>query len=558
VLTAGDTIKAPLAAPFVPAAVVAAQRPVRWTREELFAAGALTLGELLAQVPGVTLMAAGFMLAPATLAWHGDPGAVRVFVDGVEREELTPRNGGVTDFALLPLWTLEHIALEETAGELRVHVRTWRVNRTTASTRTDVLTGSENLNLFRGYFGKRATNGLAIQVAAQQASTISLPGMDGDGLGSFARLGWAGGQWSVDATTLRQGLNRNVGARGLLTATPEASALPAFRGAASLSYLRLAWRDAAAEGAWLQAVAASVAAGESPAPSETRMSGDVPADSADTTASQAEYTIAGGMNRGSIRAHVSARARSRAGALEIGPLARAEYLGGWATLAAAAGRRPAGALVWDVRAAARLRPWLRAAATTGVTQASLGTDTRAGSTAELAIRWRDRWLAAGWRHLSAGPVRGPVELDSTVTAAQSPAGSALTVSATGPAWRGWRIATDVVKWDGASSYRPQLQARSRLWFASEFKERFPTANFHLLVALTHEYRSQLYVPRGDDPVAQATRAWSTFGTLLEIRIANAVLTWDYRDISGLQFETFPGYLMPRIASVYGIRWEFWN
>jgi hypothetical protein len=37
-----------------------------------------------------------------------------------------------------------------------------------------------------------------------------------------------------------------------------------------------------------------------------------------------------------------------------------------------------------------------------------------------------------------------------------------------------------------------------------------------------------------------------------------VISWDYRNMTGTNYETFPGYLMPRIASIYGIRWEFWN
>ena len=120
------------------------------------------------------------------------------------------------------------------------------------------------------------------------------------------------------------------------------------------------------------------------------------------------------------------------------------------------------------------------------------------------------------------------------------------------------LSSDVVEWNGAAAFRPQTQARSRLWFASSFKESFPTANFHLLAALTHEYRSPFYVPKGSDPVGQTTPGWSVFGSQLEIRISSAVVSWTYRTMAGSNYETFPGYLMPRITSVYGIRWEFWN
>lgn len=539
-----------------------------WNRDELFASGALTLGDLLAQVPGVTLMSGGFILAPTVLAWHGDPGGVRVFVDGVEREEVTVRNGGVTDFALIPLMSLELVSLEETAGELRVHARTWRVDHTTASTRTDVLTGSENLNLFRGFFGKRASNGIALQLGAQQTSTLSVPGMDGQSLGAMARLGWAGGSWSVDGTMLRQGLNRNVGARFLTpksTEPPDGMAVPPYNGATSTSYLKVAWRNPESSGAWAQLVAATL--GSALKHSSTTTAGSsltgstTTSDSAangDTTASESQYTAQAGYNRGALRFTGIARLRSRDGASSTSPTLRAEYVRSRFSLSASGGTRFGGASVWDVRAQANPFDWFRVSATEGVSQPSGGGPTRMGSSAMASLRIRDRWLGVGVIRLADGFVRGPVELDTVAQAAGVAAGSAITVSAGGPIWRSWSLQTDLVQWDAAAPFRPQTQVNTRLWFASDFHEHFPRSNFHLLVALNNEFRSRLFVPSADDPVGQVAKGYSVFGTLLEIRIGTAVVSWSYRDMTGAYYETFPGYLMPRITSVYGIRWEFWN
>ena len=57
------------------------------------------------------------------------------------------REGGVRDLGVIQLWSLEEVAVERAAGELRVYLRSWRVERTTACTRTDITTGSENTNL---------------------------------------------------------------------------------------------------------------------------------------------------------------------------------------------------------------------------------------------------------------------------------------------------------------------------------------------------------------------------------------------------------------------------
>ncbi len=553
-LTAADTIKAPIAAAPVPTAIGSRYGTMRWDRAALFAAGALTLGELIADVPGVTLMTSGFMIAPTALAWHGDPGGVRVFVDGVEREELTIRNAGITDFSLIPLWSLEEVAIEETAGELRVHLRTWRVDRTTAQTRTDVLTGSENLNLFRGYFGKRASNGAVIQLAAQQNSTLSVPGMDGDALGAMARIGWAAGPWSIDVTTLRQGLKRSVGARHLLTSTPDGTAMPAYEGATSMSYARAGWRNPETVGGWAQFTAATLG-------STLKAASDagIAADSGDTTASHSQYALQGGYNRGALRLALAARMRSAGGVSDAAPMARAEWLGSRVTASASGGRRFDGATTWDVRAQVTPFDWLKFSATTGAFRPSGADASVTGSVIDASIRIRQRWIGGGLRTVGASVVRGPVEFDTTAGGPVGlAAGTATTFTAGGPVWRGWMARTDVVRWNAATTFRPQTQARSRLWFASDFKERFPRANFNVLAALTHEYRSRLFVPSDAGPLAQVASAYSVFGTLLEIRIGSAVVSWDARNITGNEYETFPGYLMPRNASFYGIRWEFWN
>src|ERR1035437_10142343 len=82
-----DTIKTPTARPSTPRSTEIGPNRWHWDRDAMFASGALTLGELLARVPGVTLFTTGFILAPEVAGWYGNPNSVRVFVDGVERSE---------------------------------------------------------------------------------------------------------------------------------------------------------------------------------------------------------------------------------------------------------------------------------------------------------------------------------------------------------------------------------------------------------------------------------------------------------------------------------------
>ena len=72
---AADTIKAPLAHAEVPPLADIGQ-PYRWNRQELFASGALTLGELLGRIPGVTAFASGWIASPQVIGFGTNTGTV--------------------------------------------------------------------------------------------------------------------------------------------------------------------------------------------------------------------------------------------------------------------------------------------------------------------------------------------------------------------------------------------------------------------------------------------------------------------------------------------------
>ncbi len=559
-----DTIKAPIARPLTPRSTEIGRNSWHWDRDAMFASGSLTLGELLAQVQGVTFVTTGFILAPEIVEWYGDPGGVRVFIDGVERDPVNARNGGVTDFAALPLVAFEDVKVERTAGELRIHLRTWRVERTTPFTRTDVLTGSENLNLYRGWFGTRLVNGVVLQVAGQQNSSGSVGGMDGDALGAMARVGWAGGRWSLDGTLVRQGLNRTAGAR-FLTATPQLNSLPPFRGSEGLAYVRVAWRDPEMDGPWLQLIAATINAGESHGSSSLPGGAVTPTptavrDSVDTTSVRSQYVVAAGITYRGLRLSTTSRLRSMLGKSYVSPGVRAEYDSRLLTISAFGEQGVDSTTRTDVLA--RLSPfsWFSlggAYSRLAPKSVALGPAV-VSSRVEAGLGVRDRWITGGMVSRNAIAITPPIELDSVLRTVTVPTATGVFGAFHGPILRGFSLDVDAIQWSAVASYRPQTQVRSRLWFESSFLKSFPRGTFHLLVAGTHEYRSAMFVPAGTDPFGQSSQGWSSFGTLLEIRIGTAVISWQTRNMVGVQYETYPGYLMPRLVNVYGVRWEFWN
>ena len=46
--------------------------------------------------------------------------------------------------------------------------------------------------------------------------------------------------------------------------------------------------------------------------------------------------------------------------------------------------------------------------------------------------------------------------------------------------------------------------------------------------------------------------------MLDIRIGTANIFWYNRNYNGKVYETVPGFIMPRMVQLYGVRWTFWN
>ena len=72
----------------------------------------------------------------------------------------------------------------------------------------------------------------------------------------------------------------------------------------------------------------------------------------------------------------------------------------------------------------------------------------------------------------------------------------------------------------------------------------------------YEYRESTIFPLAAGDVRNAPA--KTLSALLEIRIMRAVVTYQQRNILGYQYQIIPGFDMPRVLAIYGVRWDFWN
>jgi len=72
----------------------------------------------------------------------------------------------------------------------------------------------------------------------------------------------------------------------------------------------------------------------------------------------------------------------------------------------------------------------------------------------------------------------------------------------------------------------------------------------------YEYRGHTTYPLAAGDVSADIA--KTLSALLEIRILRAVVSYQQRNIMGYQYSVIPGFEMPRVLAIYGVRWEFWN
>jgi hypothetical protein len=133
---------------------------------------------------------------------------------------------------------------------------------------------------------------------------------------------------------------------------------------------------------------------------------------------------------------------------------------------------------------------------------------------------------------------------------------ARTASIRGPMRGGFGIDAWVAKWDQSGPYRPLYQSRSELNYTNNFLKRFPMGDFEVRAAGIFEYRGRTDFPLSAGDVTTAVS--KTVTGLLEIRILRAVLSYQQRNILGYPYEVVPGFEMPRVLAIYGVRWDFWN
>lgn len=569
---AADTIKAPLARAEVPPSLGIGE-PFAFDRNRLYASGALTLGELIDRVPGVTSFRAGWISAPEMAALNGRFGRVRIFLDGIELDPLNSRLGGQHDLSLIDLWQLEDATIEPAADELRVHLRSWRVTTTTPVTRIDIHTGDLQTNSYRGFYGRRFAGGQVVQLAGNHyATTDRRTNEAGDQTSLWGRVGLARNNWSVDASLLRSG--RKFTERLFDDSPPVGNdTLPTMDGLSTIAIGRFAWGDPMT-GPWFQALASAQSysirnpprfvidsvegpggggPGGSPANPD---SVEVPND---TTQSRPQFVLSGGLRRGQVRLSALGRFRRWRGETSVSPALRVGYESGGLTLSFLGERSPLDSLQ-RLEGGAHLSFAGRFAVSGTVSRFTPieGADapTSLAVRAEVGMRAGRVWLTGGAIRRDTTFLPAAIAFDPAFQSGGQGASNGVFATMRGKFFRDVGLDVSATRYDAAGVYRPQYETRSRLYLDSDMRAKFPSGNLNILLSVTHDYRTEALFPTAAGFIESSQyRTWSAE---VEIRLLTATVSFQYRNFFGAEYQQVPGFIMPSITSVYGIRWSFVN
>jgi len=568
---AADTLKDPLARFERPFDFETSPR-LRFSREEILSSGAVNLADLLDRIPGVTTYRSGWIAGVHAASFAGDTRRIRLFVDGVEMDAIEPRNGGALDLTDVQLWTLEELVLERAAGEVRVWMRTWTVERTTPYTRVDIFTGDLNTNAFRGLFARRWRNGVLLQLGGQQVATQSgrvnaFTGAEasagrGDGTvqGFMARIGWSRRRVSVDVFANATGRERDPH-----TAREGFTDLLPFKGARRDAYLRLGYGDTL-RGFWSQAIVGVVRTrleGIGEAVAATDSTAAIPTD---TIRGRTQQLLAAGYRTSQWSVSVTDRVRPINGAVFHAPAVRGRLGGSRFAIGAFAEENGADS-TRRVDLSARAQPfsWLMLTGAQSTRTPDSATGRVKGNTvrAEAALKVGRLWLGGGVIRDNANRFESPTILGTPVALLSSTDAQGVLMSAAGRLFKDVRLDVQAIRWDGSQYNRPQLQVRTEIALISDWRQKFPRGEFSINARVWHELRDGVpffygTAAGGSTPDVRITERANVVTGLLELRIQRATLFYQYRNLTGGAYEQIRGITMPPAVQLYGVRWEFWN
>jgi hypothetical protein len=168
-----DTLRLPPRAAWTPPPGAASGSRI-WEGDDLLDTRALTLAELLDQVPGMVPARGGDYGSPVAVGGFGLGGdRIRVFRNGIE---FLPLNGGTPDLARIGLATVGKVRVDRWPGEVRVFLQSRLPEDLRPFSLVEVGTGDLETNLFRGSFLHPSVGGGILEVGLDRMDTRGTQG----------------------------------------------------------------------------------------------------------------------------------------------------------------------------------------------------------------------------------------------------------------------------------------------------------------------------------------------------------------------------------------------
>jgi hypothetical protein len=506
-------------------------------------------------------------MSPKFAAVNGDLQRIRVFYDGIEMDNLDSRSGNLLDLTTIDLFTLENVVIERFGHEIRVHLRSWRVDKTSPYTRTDIYTGDDDTNIYRGFYGKRFDSGAGLQLAGQQWNSRSNRfGGGGDALSFMGRVGIAKKSWSADAYAVRRNASR-------VTQPTFGSglSLPPFEGTHTLAYVRAAVGNVTS-GPWFQAIASSMRLAETSDASASAT--QIRPDTADSTTKRIQYLATAGITSGIFKGSVSDRIRAYKGDVYHSPEARIEASGRYATVDLF-GQKDKDGKRRRIEGAFKLMPVSFIAISAAASYDKPDKEHKGlvipdtvffladslmpkitAARIEVGVRLLNPWVFAGYMTRDTAVLAAPGVIDTVYHIRPIGKRSGIYGGIRGKLFKDLNADILATHWDSAGFYQPQTQVRSEVFLNTRWMSRFPSGSFGLKLAAIHDYRGVVRFPTADG--YKTTASSNIVSALVEIRILRGVASYQVRNVFGKNYQQFPDFFMPRSIGIYGLRWEFWN
>jgi hypothetical protein len=158
-----------------------------WDREGILGTRAITLAELVAEIPGAVPLRGGDYGTPVSVSFFGAGGdRIRVFRDGVE---VLPQEGSTPDLARIGLAGLQSVRVVRGLGELRIELVSMLSDGARPYTLIEAGTGDLNTNVFRGTYSNPRALGGSMTVALERVDTRGPRGQEsGSATGGWLRF----------------------------------------------------------------------------------------------------------------------------------------------------------------------------------------------------------------------------------------------------------------------------------------------------------------------------------------------------------------------------------